>query len=60
MHVSDRFRFRNILQLASSFAAVALVLASVVVTCSQPAKALPAFAKSMVYVARLAMSRGRC
>src|ERR1700683_3820215 len=45
MHVSDRFRLSNILQLASSFAAVALVLASVVLTCSQPANALPAFAR---------------
>jgi hypothetical protein len=45
MHVFSRFRLRNILQLASSFAAVALVLASIVLTCSQPANALPAFAR---------------
>jgi hypothetical protein len=45
MRVSSRFHFRNILQLATSFAAVALVLASVVLTCSQPANALPAFAR---------------
>ncbi len=45
MHVCSRFRLRNILQFATSFAAVALVLASVVLTCSQPANALPAFAR---------------
>jgi len=45
MHVSSRFHLRNILQLATSFAAVALVLASIVLTCSQPAHALPAFAR---------------
>src|SRR5271155_4439731 len=45
MHVSSRFHLRNILQLATSFAAVALVLASIVLTCSQPANALPAFAR---------------
>jgi hypothetical protein len=45
MHVSSRFHLRNILQLATSFAAVALVLTSVVLTCSQPAHALPAFAR---------------
>jgi hypothetical protein len=45
MQVFSRFHLRNILQLATSFAAVALVLASVVLTCSQPANALPAFAR---------------
>jgi len=45
MHVSSRFHLRNILQFATSFAAVALVLASVILTCSQPANALPAFAR---------------
>ena len=45
MHVLSRFRLRNILQLATSVAAVALVLAFVVLTCSQPANALPAFAR---------------
>jgi hypothetical protein len=45
MHVSSRFHLRNILQHATCFAAVALVLASVVLTCSQPASALPAFAR---------------
>jgi hypothetical protein len=45
MRVSSRFYLRNILQLATSFAAVVLVLASVVLTCSQPASALPAFAR---------------
>jgi hypothetical protein len=45
MRVSSRFHLRNILQLATGFAAVALVLASVVLTCSQPANALPAFAR---------------
>jgi len=45
MPVSSRFHLRNILQHATCFAAVALVLASVVLTCSQPASALPAFAR---------------
>src|SRR5712671_6032212 len=45
MRVSSRFHLRNIFQSATSFAAVALVLASVVLTCSQPANALPAFAR---------------
>jgi hypothetical protein len=45
MRISSRFLFRNILQLATSFAAVALVLASVVLTGSQPAHAIPAFAR---------------
>src|ERR1700683_1453072 len=45
MHVSDRFRLSNILQLASSFTAAALIVLSIVITCSQPANALPAFAR---------------
>jgi hypothetical protein len=45
MRVSSRCHLRNIVQCATSFAAVALVLASVVLTCSQPANALPAFAR---------------
>src|SRR5580658_2469165 len=45
MHVSSRFHLRNILQHATCFAAAALVLASVVLTCSPPANALPAFAR---------------
>jgi hypothetical protein len=45
MHALSRFRLRNILQFATSFAAAALVLASVILTCSQPANALPAFAR---------------
>ncbi len=45
MRVSSRFHLRNIFQSAPSFAAAALVLASVVLTCSQPANALPAFAR---------------
>jgi hypothetical protein len=45
MRVSKRFHLRSLSQFASSFAAVALVLASVVLTCSQPANALPAFAR---------------
>ena len=45
MHVFSRFRLRNILQLATSFAAVILVLACIVLTCSEPANALPAFAR---------------
>jgi hypothetical protein len=45
MPVFSRFHLRNILQHATCFAAVALVFASVVLTCSQPASALPAFAR---------------
>jgi hypothetical protein len=45
MRVSSRSHLRNILQLATSFAAVVLIFASVVLTCSQPANALPAFAR---------------
>jgi hypothetical protein len=45
MHVFSRFRLRNILHLATSFAAVILVLACIVLTCSEPANALPAFAR---------------
>jgi hypothetical protein len=45
MRILSRFHLRNILQLATSFAAVVLVLASVVLTCSQPANAIPAFAR---------------
>ena len=44
MHVR-RFRPRNILQLTTSFATVTLVLAFIVLTCSQRANALPAFAR---------------
>jgi hypothetical protein len=45
MRVSSRFHLRNIFRFATSFVAVALVLAFVVLTCSQPANALPAFAR---------------
>ncbi len=45
MRVSKRFDFFRLSHFASSFAAVALVLASLVLTCSQPANALPAFAR---------------
>jgi len=38
-------RLRNILQLVTSYTAITLVLACVVLTCSQPAKAIPAFAR---------------
>src|ERR1700747_490782 len=45
MRVSSSSYLRTIFRFATSFAAVALVLASVVLTCSQPANALPAFAR---------------
>ncbi|MGD0566964.1 MAG: hypothetical protein ABSA78_01055 [Candidatus Sulfotelmatobacter sp.] len=45
MHASSRFHLRNFFQLATSFAAVALVVTSVILSCSQPANALPAFAR---------------
>ena len=45
MHALRGLRLRNICHFATSIAAVALVFASVVLTCSQPAHALPAFAR---------------
>jgi hypothetical protein len=45
MHALHGLRLRNICHFATSIAAVALVFASVVLTCSQPAHALPAFAR---------------
>jgi len=45
MRVSSSSLLRSIFRLATSFAAVALVFTSVVLTCSQPANALPAFAR---------------
>src|SRR3984957_8786007 len=45
MQVFSRFQLRNVLQLAGSFAAATLLLASVVLTCTQPANAIPAFAR---------------
>jgi hypothetical protein len=45
MHASSRFHLRNFFQPATSLAAVALVVISVVLSCSQPASALPAFAR---------------
>jgi hypothetical protein len=45
MRVLSSSYLRNISRFATSFAAVALVLASVVLTCSSPANALPAFAR---------------
>jgi hypothetical protein len=45
MQVFCRFRLSSVFRFATSCATVALILASVVVTCSQPANALPAFAR---------------
>jgi hypothetical protein len=45
MQVVRRFRLSNVFRFATSCATVALVFASVVLTCSQPANALPAFAR---------------
>src|ERR1700685_2603644 len=45
MCVFSSFRLRNVLRPAISFAAVTLVLACVILSCSQPANALPAFAR---------------
>jgi len=45
MRVLSSSLLRSTFRFATSFAAVALVLASVVLTCSQPAHALPAFAR---------------
>jgi hypothetical protein len=40
-----RLRIRNFFHFATSLSAVSLILAAVVMTCSQPANALPAFAR---------------
>ncbi|MGA9551222.1 MAG: hypothetical protein WBQ35_16140 [Candidatus Sulfotelmatobacter sp.] len=40
-----RLRIRNVAQLATSVSAVSLILFSLVLACSQPASALPAFAR---------------
>jgi len=45
MHALLGLRLRSNFRFATSFAALALVVASVVLTCSQPAHALPAFAR---------------
>jgi hypothetical protein len=45
MHVSRRLRIRNFFHFATSLSALSLVLAALVMTCSQPANALPAFAR---------------
>jgi hypothetical protein len=45
MHVSKRLRIRSVVRFATSLSAVSLILAALVMTCSQPANALPAFAR---------------
>jgi hypothetical protein len=45
MHVLTRSRLRKLFHLATSLSSLALVLASVIITCSPPANALPAFAR---------------
>jgi hypothetical protein len=45
MHVLSRFHLRKVFHSATSLSSLALVLASVVLTCIQPANALPAFAR---------------
>lgn len=45
MHDSTRSRLREVFHLATSLFSTALVVASVVSTCSRPAHALPAFAR---------------
>ena len=45
MHVLSRSNLRKVVHSAMSFLSLALVLVPVVLTCSQPAKALPAFAR---------------
>jgi hypothetical protein len=45
MHVSTRSHLRKVFRFAPSLFSLAFVLASIVLTCSQPAKALPAFAR---------------
>ena len=45
MHAMKRLRLRSIAKFASSLSAGSLILISLVLTCSQPANALPAFAR---------------
>src|SRR3984885_3026147 len=45
MHVLSRSNLRKVVHSAMSFLSLALVLVPVVLTCSQPANALPAFAR---------------
>jgi hypothetical protein len=45
MHVLSRSNLRKVVHSAMSFLSLALVLAPVVLTCSRPANALPAFAR---------------
>ena len=45
MRVTRRFQIRNLAHFATSFTAVSLFLLSIVLTCSQPANAIPAFAR---------------
>ncbi|MGA9390501.1 MAG: hypothetical protein WBV69_08655 [Candidatus Sulfotelmatobacter sp.] len=45
MHAMKRLRIRSIAKFASSLSAGSLILISLVLTCSQPANALPAFAR---------------
>jgi hypothetical protein len=45
MRVTRRLQIRNLAHFATSFFAVSLVLVFLVATCSQPANALPAFAR---------------
>jgi hypothetical protein len=45
MHVSKRLRIRSFATIATSLTTFSLILISLVLTCSQPANALPAFAR---------------
>ena len=45
MHAMRRLRIRNVAKFATSVSALSLILFSLVLTCSQPASALPAFAR---------------
>jgi len=45
MRVTKRLQIRNLGHIATSLSAVVLFLVSIVLTCSQPANALPAFAR---------------
>ena len=45
MHVSRRLRIRKFVHFAKYLSAVSLFLAALVMTCSQPANAIPAFAR---------------
>ncbi|MGA8273820.1 MAG: hypothetical protein WB919_19815, partial [Candidatus Sulfotelmatobacter sp.] len=45
MHVTKRLRIRSFATFSTSLSALSLIVLSIVISCSQPANALPAFAR---------------